>query len=189
MSQPFFPNSALPDTSIVTANSANCAFHRTAGYAVASSHRINPGAVTSSTNIFQIVGDVEIKAIYGRMTDVTNVAAGPTACSWDLYDGAATVQLTSAAGTALTGATVNSIILKDAAAATALTFLDSSQCRMSELTVGGAARPFFGCLLAQKNATAAYVRFTCTTAAATDFTINFYAIWACRYPGSSLVAV
>jgi hypothetical protein len=177
----FPPNAVMPTINLVTANSPNCAWHRTAGYATASSHRINPGAVTSSTNIFQIVGDVEIKALYGRMTDVTNVVGGPTACSWDLYDGAATVQLTSAAGTSLAGASVNSIVLKDAAAANALTLLNSNQCRMSELTVGGAARPFFGCLVAQKDTTATYIRFTCTTLV--------YAIWACRYPGSSLVAV
>ena len=156
---------------------------------VFNSKRINPGAGTTSTNLYQITGDVEIKAIYGRLTDVTNVAGGPTACSFDLNDGGATVQLTSAAGTSLAGTTINSIILKDQPAANAMTLLDTAQCRWNELAVGGSARPFLGGLAVQMNGANTFLRFTCTTVALNDFTTNFCVIWACRYPGSTLVAV
>ena len=182
-------NTAIPDISLIAINSYNCDFHRTGGVLAFNSKRINPGAATTSTNLWQVVGDVELKAIYGKITLATNVVGGPTACSFDLNDAAATVQLTSAAGTSLAGAIVNSFILKDAPAANALTLMDSSQCRYSEMAVGGSARSFFGGIVAQKNAVNTFIRFTCTTLAANDFTINFAVIWACRYLGSSLIAV
>jgi len=153
------------------------------------SKRINPGAGAFSTNLWQVTGYIEVKAIYGEFTDVTNVVGGPTVCSFDLNDGIATVQITSAAGVNCAGVTLGSIIKKDMAVANAATLLDASQCRFSELTVGGAARQFFGFDVLQKNGIATFIRFTCTTLAANDFTMNFGIIWTCRYPGSSLAAV
>jgi len=167
----------------------DCGFHRTEGILLFNSKRINPGAATTSTNLFQVTGDVEIKALYGRFTSVTNVVGGPTACSFDLYDGTATVQITSAAGVSCAGATLGAIIKKADQAANALTFLNADQCRWHEFTVGGAARPYFDGETVQKYGVNTYVRFTCTTLAANDFTIDFAAIWTCRYPGSNLVAV
>lgn len=184
-------NNVIPDITNIVLDSYNCAFHRTAGVMMFNSKRINPGAATTSTNIFQITGFAEIKAIYGEFTDVTNVAAGPTACSWELWDGAVAVPISQAApGANCTGASLGSIITKDQLVANPATFLNASQCRVDEPGVGpGGSRPFVNFAVLQKYGVNTYIRFKCTTAAATDFTINFVIIWACRYPGTSVVAV
>jgi hypothetical protein len=53
----------------------------------------------------------------------------------------------------------------------------------------GGNRPFQDFAVLQKTGANTYIRFTCTTLAANDFTVNFCVVWACRYPGSNLVAV
>ncbi len=152
--------------------------------------RINPGAATTSYNLFQITGDVELVALYGRLTDVTNVVGGPTVCYWNLWDGAASVDITLAAGPSLAGAALDTFIHKGLSAANQLIVSNTFQCRNSENVAAGAVMPFQGGLLVQKTGgVATYVRFTCTTLVANDCTIAFFLNWIPRYPGSTALAV
>lgn len=177
----------IPQPVDIPINSGWCALHRAVGHMATKEVRLNPGdGAAHSVNLFAFTGDIELKAIYGRITDVTNIAA-LTACSWDVYDGAATVQLTSAAGVALSGYSLNSLVLKDQTAAAAATGLNASQVRVNE--VAATPRQFQGALLVAKSATTCYVRWMYTGAVATDCKILFTAIWVCRYPGSTFVAV
>lgn len=183
-------NNVIPDISLIAASSYNDYFHHIGGVPVFSSKTISGAGAPNLTNLFQVVGDVEIKAVYGQFTDVTNVVGGPTTCAWELSDaGGGTAPITALAGTDLSGVANSAFIFKRTAAADPLILLDATQCRYSEVVDAGVVRPFFGGLCKQKPATATYIRFRSTTLAANNFTINFCVIWASRYSGSSLVAV
>ena len=174
-----------PTPSAIVMNSPYCDLHRAAGALATATKDVNGTGGAASTNLFQVTGNVEIRALYGVFTDVTETTS-ITAASFDLRDDGATVQLTSAAGTALTGAGLGSIFAKEALAATAVTFNNSTAARFSESAF---QRAFVGGLITQKAATNTYIRFTCTTNATTNVTIQFWCAWVCRSPGSLLVAV
>jgi len=174
-----------PAPSAIVANSPYCDLHRAAGALVSVEKTIAGFAGAQSINLFQLTGSVELRAIYGVFTDVTNVAT-LTGASFDLRDNAATVQLTSAAGTALSGAGLGSLFAKEAGAATAVAFNNSTAARYSESAFN---RAFVGGLLTQKAGQNTFIRLTVTTDAATNCEIAVYAAWVCRCPGSSLVTV
>ena len=146
------------------------------------------GAAATAYPLFNFTGQIELKGLYGVFTDVTNVAV-VTVCYWDVWDGAAAVALSLAAGTDCSTATLNSSVLKIAAATVALTFLKSDQDRISEIATVGAVRQFAGAYLNGKNATTNSIRFWTTGAVATNCKIKFTAIYDYRYPGSTFVAV
>lgn len=176
----------IPQPAYIPINSSWDCLHRTAGFQTFKEVTIAPGDVNPhSYNLFSFTGEIELKALYGVFTDVTNVAV-VTVCYWDVYDGTAAVALTLAAGADCSTATLNSMVLKVATAGTALTFLKSDQVRINEIAV--ADRQFQGVQLNGKNAVTNYVRFWTTGAVATNCKIKFVAGWACRYPGSTLVA-
>ena len=175
-----------PTPSAIVANSPYCDLHRAAGALATATKDVNGTGAAQSVNLFQITGNVEIRALYGVFTDVTETTSITAPC-FDLRDDGATVQLTAAGGApALSGAGLGSIIAKEALAATAVTFNNSTAARYSESAFRGA---FVGGLITQKAATDTYIRFTCTTNATTNVTIQFFAAWVCRSPGSLLVAV
>jgi hypothetical protein len=141
----------------------------------------------ASTNVFQLTGNAELLALWGIFTDVTNVTA-ITVASWNLYDGTNTVPITKATWTTLSGAGLYSAVSCIAAAATALNFSNSTECRVAQATTGG--RIMYPSGLTQKAATNTYIRWTQTTGAVESFKIMFYAAWVCRdFTRSNLVAV
>lgn len=181
---------AIPMPVDLDMDSIGCKLHRTAGRMAINTVDYSPPALADYfSDIFQVIGLVELKAIYGEFTDVTAVANGPSTCYFQLYAAPNAVDLSLAAGVDATGAAAGSVIAKTAAMATAATFLNASQCRVAEVTVGGAARPFFSSLLLADSAANTYIRWRYSTVGACTFTVSWVAIWACRYPGSSLIAV
>jgi hypothetical protein len=174
-----------PAPAAIVQNSPYCGLHRIGGYIERKQLAIAGSDGAQNLNLFQVTGSIEIRGLWGVFTDVTEVTT-LTGASWDLYDGTNTVQITSAAGTAISGATVGSAIAKQAVAATALNFDDADQCRYSE---SASNKVFVGGLITQKAATNTYIRFTVTTDANTDCALNMWCIWVCREPGSLLVAV
>lgn len=179
-------NSTIPTPANLMINSPWCGIHRGAGFLAYKSVDINGTGGAASIDLFNVTGVVELLGLWGEFTDVTEVTS-ITAASFDFDDGAATVQLTSAAGTALSGATLNSTFAKEAGAATALTFNNSSQVRYSENATG--PRAFFGGLMTCKSATTCQIRMTVTTNANTNATVMVYCEWVCRYPSSLVAAV
>ena len=186
---------SMPLPANIGMDSLSCHEHRIAGRLTFSPHDYAPlvGGDYFS-NIFQVVGLVEIKAIYGQWTVAGNTANGPSSCYFTFDDGAAAVNITDGApgvgGVDCTDAAVGETILKNSALANVAIYLENSQCRIAELTVGGAARPFFSFLLQAKTAVATnYIRWNYTTAGAGAWSINWAVVWACRYPGSSVIAV
>jgi len=176
----------LPNVANLQLNSGACALHRERGYLAYKTVDINGTAGAASIDLFNVIGVVELMAIWGKFTDVTEVTA-ITAASFDFDDGAATVPITAAAGTALSGATLNSTFFKAGGAAVALAFANASQVRYNENAAG--ARAFDGGLLTCKSATTCQIRLTVTTDANTNATVQVWCAWVCRYPSSSLAAV
>ena len=179
-------NLSAPIPADMVNDSPYCDLHRLAGALVTCTKDVNGAGAAASVNLFQLTGTVELKALWGAFTDVTETTA-ITVPSFDLRDDAATVQLTAVGGApALSGAGLGSVIAKEGLAATALAFNNSSAARVSESAFN---RVFVGSLLTQKAGQDTFIRFTCTTDANTNVTIAFYAAWVCRYPGSLLVPV
>ena len=173
-------------------DSLACHEHRIAGRLAFNEIDYAPaGAGNFFGELFTFTGLIEIKALYGEFTEAAG-ANGPSHVYFTVDDGAAGVSLTSGTpgvgGVDCTSAPVGSIVLKAAASTSAAIFLNSSQCRYNELTTGGSARPFFGGLALAKPAATNHVRVYYTVGAAEEFSINWTLIWACRYPGSLVVA-
>ena len=169
-------------------DSIGCKLHRTAGRMAFNTVDYTPaGAGDFFYNIFRVVGLVELKAIYGQFTEAAD-AFGPSDFYLTFDDDAASMDLTASPGPNCTSAGIGATILKTAAAANAATYLATDQARVSELTVGGASRPFFSALLQAKPTVATnYIRTHYTMVDADEFSICWVAIWACRYPGGLLV--
>ena len=182
-------NAVIPNVSTggVVANSPECFLHRTTGNLVYVEKTFAGTSGAASTNIFQLTSSVELLALWGVFTLVTNVTA-ITVASWDLYDGTNTEPITKATGTTLSGAGLYSTVNKVATLGTALSFNNSTQCRVMENTTG--ARTMYPSIITQKAATNTFIRWTQTTGAVEAFKIMFYAAWVCRdATRSNLVAV
>ena len=176
-------NNEMPLPEQLVTNSGWCGIHRLAGNLAYVDVDINGTSGAASIDLFNVTGNIEVKAIWGEFTDVTEVTS-ITAASFDFDDGAATVQLTSAAGTALSGATLHSVFAKQAGAATAVTFDKADQVRVSESATGPKA--FSGAFLVSKSATTCQIRLTVTTDANTNATVRVYVAWVCRHAGSTV---
>jgi len=87
---------------------------------------------TGSNTIFTIAGSVEIRGLWGVVTTV--LSSNITAAFWRLNDATNTPAVTLATGTTLSSAAVGSVITKSGLAAAALTFINSSQSRVTEPT-------------------------------------------------------
>jgi len=180
-------SSLIPPPARIVLNSSWCGIHRSAGFLEFKAITINPGGAGAQVyNLYRFTGTIEVKAIYGIFTNVANVVT-LTACSWDLYDGAVSNQITSAAGTNCSGVSLNSTVLKDAVAVNALTLMDSNQVRFTE--VAASSRTYQNLIINGKNATTCYIRWKCTTDANTNCQMQFACVWTCRYPGSTFGAV
>ena len=179
-------NSEAPLPAQMVTNGVWCGVHRLAGHLTYVDVDINGTSGAASIDLFNITGNIEIKAIWGEFTDVTEVTS-ITSASFDVDDGAVTAQLTSAAGTALSGAVVHSSFAKQADDGTALTFNKADQIRVSESSTGPKA--FSGAFITCLNATTCQVRLTVTTDANTNATVRVYLAWSCRHNGSTVAAV
>lgn len=138
---------------------------------VVKSHTID-GNGAQNDNIFTVSGVVEIVAIWGVCTSVTDATTCGT-CYFDLYDGTAPLEITDNGGTNLAGITVGSLISRTAAATTALTLTSSAAGALIDGAAAGKTL-FFPIVLVQKNAVTTYIRFNFTGDANTNISMNFY---------------
>jgi hypothetical protein len=176
-------NWVAPLPSVSAFNSPYGILNRGGGYHLSSEVTIAGTGAEVEERVFKISGLVEIIGIYGIFTDVTEVtsltAAGLHFCEL------VPVQMTSAAGTDISGAALGSVIAKQDVAASAITFLDAANAKYSESAVS--ARALAGGVLMSKDGLSDYIVFSVTTDANSDCIITFHCQWAPMTAGSSVV--
>ena len=133
-------------------------------------HTLN-GNGAQTDNIFTITGQVEVLGLKAECTEATNATTCGTTY-FDLYDGAAAVEITDNGGTDLAGITVGSTISKTAVATTALTLVANAAGAVSD---GAAGMTTLACpfRLMKKTGQTTYVRFCFTGDANTDIDMTF----------------
>lgn len=179
-------NSAMPaNPDNIVINSPDCALHRSVGHIAYKDIVLTGGAGAKTYNCFTLAGNVELKALYGVFTvvgDTTTVSA----CSFDLYDGTNTVELSTSAGVDCSGAVVGGEIFKAHIDSVAANFLNADAVGLHEVDGN---KQFQGGNIVAKAGVTNYVRFNCTQDAATSATIRVYMNWTCRHAGSLVAAV
>src|SRR6266481_6931413 len=85
---------------------------------------------TASNLIFNIVGSIEVRGLWGVVTTV--LSSNITAAFYRLNDQTAQPDISLNTGTVLSSAAVGSVISRGRLAATALTFINSSAARITE---------------------------------------------------------
>lgn len=173
-------NSAMPQPALLVPGSPDCALHRASGMFSYKELTITGTGGEVVSNIFTVASPVELLALYGIFTDVTNVVTVGGAW-WDFYDGTNNPAI-SLDGTNLAGAALKSTVIRDQAATAAAYFGNSSQCRVRDNVDAGNRRPFSGCFLTPKNGVTNYIRFRADTDGNTNCKIWFGCAWVCRYP-------
>lgn len=126
---------------------------------------LNANNTSAAVNVFQITGAVNVSSLHGSVTLATTLT-NCTDVYFDLWDGTTSVPLTKSTTAALSGAGVGSFFIKTDVAATALTTLLNSQCRISEVAGNKVSQSFDA---VQKLSTDTFIRFRYTT---TDAPIN-----------------
>jgi hypothetical protein len=172
----------MPLPANLVPGSLDCAAHRTSGMFVYKELTIVGNNAELVSNVFTLTGNVELLALYGIFTDVTEVTK-IQGCWFDLWDGTNSVAMTND-GVSCNGATAFSTIVKDQDATQTAYFANSSQVRFRENVIAGSRRPLMGGWMTAKNGVTNYIRFRTDTDANTSAKIWFGCAWACRYPGT-----
>ena len=167
-------NIGLPDN--ITADSSYDLIVVGGGRYVEKSVQLNPGGAGAQTeDVFSIAGHVRILQIYAVCTAE---AEGPNVtfsnCKFSIYDGANTVDMCAVVNAS--GIEPNDLLIKTQDDASALTWMDADNAGI--YTEGGTEKPaFFEGVALQKTATNTYIRFSYTSDANTDVTLNFVVRW------------
>lgn len=186
---PSLLNIAMPQPALLVPGAPDCALHRAAGMFSYKEVTLVGNNAELITNIFTLNGNIELVALYGIFTDVTEVTK-VQGCWWDLWDGTNSVAL-SLDGVSCNGAALMSSIAKLGNVGSAAIFSNSSQVRFVENPTAGNQRPFVGGYATAKNGATNYIRFRTDTDQATNCKIWFGCAWVCRYPnlGGGVAAV
>jgi len=178
-------NVGMPSIDDIVVDSPNCCWHRASGEALFKTVSITGTGGEVITNCFSFGNLIEIIALYGVLTDATDVTQLDGI--WlDVYDGTNSVALT-ADGASLSGATEHSAFEKIQDDSQALTVGNASQVRYVESAF---RRAFAGGLALPKNGVTNYIRLRCDTDANTDAVIVVGLVYVCRYQfGGGVVVV
>jgi len=172
-------NMAIPTSPV--ANSINSIARRSGGLIVSKTNTCN-GDGAQTDNIFTITGSVEILNIWGVCTEATN-ATDLAACSFAIYDGTATLELTdSGAPTDCSGINVGDFIFKNGASATVALVRHNNDAAVLTDVVETKVR------VTKKLATATYIQFLFNGDANTDVDILFYVTYVPRSADGAIVA-
>lgn len=142
-------------------------------------------AAGTAVPIFHVTGTVMVLSLWGTVT--TALGANNTAAYWRLNDQTTQSNITLNTGTALSGAGVGSIIVKNGLAAAALALLNNSQERVSEPTT--LETSYFSPFVAVQKVggVTTDIEFVySTTDTPTSGTITFYALYYPLGAGSKL---
>lgn len=154
----------------VTTDSPNDHLRRQAGRSVSKALTMNVNNGTQSIDAFQLTGTVLVKKLYGYLTDATTLT-NCTAAHFELYDGAAAVDLTKNDGV-LSALPVGTFVCKHDLATVTMGIADSTNGALTEATAD--KQGFKQFLVTQKTGQNTYIRFTYTsndTPAAAELTV------------------
>jgi len=153
-------------------NSPNCYDARGSGILIV--NEITIVGAGASINLFQITGTVELMRIYGVVTDVTNIA-DLTLPHLALWDSAADVLLSAAAGPDCSGVPLGSSLIKTDAAANALALLNATNGAIYESDKKEIPTPT---VLQQKTGGVdTFTRFKFTSAGGLNCKIKWFSEW------------
>lgn len=125
---------------------------------------------TEVINLFSIVGAVNIKKIYGIVTEATTLT-NMTDCHWNVNDGAGDYPITKTTTCTMSSAIVGSVLTK-LDAVTAVAYLKDGVA--GGVVEGTSAVIPYEFMVIQKSATATYIQFIYTTTdAPIDATMKF----------------
>lgn len=177
----FLTNLNTAKTSSITANSPYAYLANGEGILVTKSITAN-GDGAQTDNIFTLTGTVDILNIWGQCTEATN-ATDLAACSFALYDGTATLEITdSGAPTDCSGINVGDIIFKNGASATvALARMNNDAGALTDLTQTK-------CRITKKLGATTTIQFLFNGDVNTDVDITFYVKYIPVSSDGSLVA-
>lgn len=177
-------NTPIPPFSSVVPNSPYQMF--LAGEGLVTPHRVVlTGNGATSAPIFRVTQGIIVRKVLGFVSNVVSSAVFQ-ACSFDAFDTAVTVPITSAAGTDCSGAESGAMILRNNTAASTVVFLNANQVRISEIIANELGAPF---VLNADNTTATSIRFNFTGNALTNLTVDFFLQWIPTYGSASVVAI
>lgn len=134
-----------------------------------------PGA-GNKENLYLVASSVQFMALFGHFTLVTDVSS-ITAAYFDLWDGTASLDVTSSGAPAvLTGVALDSLIGKNAAVAAVMFLHNSSAAQITDSDLGTDwLAPF---IVTAKQGASTYIRFCYDSdGGGAVFTIEFSLIW------------
>jgi hypothetical protein len=137
---------------------------------------------SENLTLFTVTGSVDILAIYGVVT--TGLSAGLTIAYFNLYDGAAEVEITDNAGSVISSLPVGSIISKLDVATAVVNVVNATNGAVSEDATYKQFRKEFN-VTAKAGATTT-IRFTYTAAGVASGVIQFFCEYIPRSQGAKL---
>jgi len=135
----------------------------------------NGGANTYEDNLFTITGIIQINSIYGYV--ITAISANVTVAYLDLFPTAgAAIEITDNGGTAISSIKVDSLLIKQAIATTAIGVYDSNLCYVAEVSTNfnKSFKPF---IVAKKDGAVTNIRFVYTTNGGATGRIHWHLEW------------
>lgn len=141
-------------------------------------------AATVAVPIYTVIGQVEVTALYGK---ITTTLGNNTVAFFRTNDGSTQNAITLATGTTLTGAITGGVISKKAGADTALTLTAGTSAQVTESATAGAT--YFQDFVIDANPlTTSNIEFVYTTSdAPTTGAITFYIRWVPLTPFSTVI--
>lgn len=134
------------------------------------------GNGAQNINLFQFTGNIQILEIYGIITSINDITTC-TATNFNITDTVNVVQLTTAAGTVLSGNPVNTIAVKKGLATTAITANNATQVRLMDGNSAG-NDVYTPCIITgQQNNPNNFIRFGFTGDLLTNFNMKFFCKW------------
>jgi hypothetical protein len=134
-------------------------------------------------SLFTVTGSVDIMCIYGVVTSA--LSAGLTASYFNLWDGAAEVEITDNAGAVISSLPVGSVISKLDIATVVANVIDATNGAVSEDATYKQLRKEFN-ITAKAGATTT-IRFTYTAAGVASGSIQFFIEYIPRSQGARIL--
>lgn len=146
------------------------------------------GNGAQNDNLFSFTGSIEILSIWGIITSITDITTC-TATNFNINDTLNTVQLTTTAGTAISGFSPGSLVMKESIATTAIFAQNASQCRVNDASSSG-QEIWSPCIITAGNGLPSNnIRFGFTGDAFTNFEMKFFVRWRPLSDNATLTAV
>lgn len=159
------------------------------GFKTQNSQTLSANNTTATTALFSVTGTVLFNALYGIVTTV--LSSNITAAYYEIADQTATPDITLASGTALSAATVGSMISRTSVAGVAIVLSNASAGRVQDPVAATAPGFFMPFAVVQKTAavlTTVNFNYTTTNAPATGV-IQHSVCWIPLSDDGNVVAV